>query len=235
MEKKKISRDYFPKAKKRTHAVTIRFNDHELAIVKSHLESHDISIMADYCRNAVLKHVCNTQRMEQSVERRVQKRMLQHEQLSDAPEMLGDAPEMLRDASPHTPLYNNRNNLNSSSTSPAHAREDIISWLTDDEETMRVLCMREHLTVTGDTASDLKAALQPYIDEFINGLIANGDDLYLKTREDIKHHFSSWLRKYKQIKKTRAYDDRTDQDGEMDAERALQEYKASIDWDALPC
>ena len=120
------------------------------------------------------------------------------------------------------------------STSSTRAREDLFSWLTDNEETMRALCMREKITVPEPgTANELRRALQPFIDEFIDGLISDGEDLYLKTRQDTKHHFSSWLRKYKRLKSNETNDTTGNRDGTMDAERALQEYKNSIDWDAI--
>lgn len=120
------------------------------------------------------------------------------------------------------------------STSSTRAREDLFSWLTDNEETMRALCMREKITVPEPgTANELRRALQPFIDEFIDGLISDGEDLYLKTRLDTKHHFSSWLRKYKRLKSNETNDTTGNRDGTMDAERALQEYKNSIDWDAI--
>ena len=82
--------------------------------------------------------------------------------------------------------------------SSSSAREKIFSWLTKNEETMRVLCMREKITVEDAQSEDsLREALEPYIEEFWRGLIAEGGDLYQLDPFDTRRHFSNWLRKYR--------------------------------------
>ena len=79
----------------------------------------------------------------------------------------------------------------------------IVSWLTDNDETMRALCMREQVPVSPPQGHDeLAAALQPYIQEFVSGLIAGEVDVYLKGRSDTKKHFAAWLPKYRKAQQS---------------------------------
>ena len=58
--------------------------------------------------------------------------------------------------------------------------------------------MNNHLSVGNPQAHDeLAAALQPYMQEFVKGLIECGEDFYVKGRADTKKHFAAWLPKYR--------------------------------------
>ena len=90
------------------------------------------------------------------------------------------------------------NKENKENRPSSSAREKIFSWLTENGETMRVLCMREKITVEDAQSEDsLREALEPYIEEFWRGLIAEGGDLYQLDPFDTRRHFSNWLRKYR--------------------------------------
>ena len=196
-------RGYFPKAKRRTHAVTVRFNEKELEMVQNHLESPGEVIMADYCRRAILSHVCNTRRMEESLERRVEKRMLAHEMQKDAAECKMDASEQPGASKEHLDLResskeekNTTMYISASATTStrAPAREENVTpyiWLTDDEEALRKWCASNGLPTDAPLST-----LGPYIDVFLDWLEEIGTDFALKGRVDTKKHFSAWLPRY---------------------------------------
>ena len=83
----------------------------------------------------------------------------------------------------------------STTTSPAQAREDedeLFSWLTDSDEYLQTLAMRNGIDLSGG----LIDAYKPYIEEFTTLLKLRDEDIYLKGRSDVKSHFASWLPKY---------------------------------------
>ena len=83
----------------------------------------------------------------------------------------------------------------STTTSPTQAREDedeLFSWLTDSDEYLQTLAMRNGIDLSGG----LIDAYKPYIEEFTTLLKLREEDIYLKGRSDVKSHFASWLPKY---------------------------------------
>ena len=130
---------------------------------------------------------------------------------------------------------NTKNELKTNNNN-ASAREEIIGWLCDNEETMRTLCMREKIEVSEPRdAPALIEALRPYMDEFINGLVASGTDLYLMTRTDTKYHFSNWLRKYIKLNDDgrKTDDHRGIGNGSVDAGADVQKPTYTVDWEAV--
>ena len=83
--------------------------------------------------------------------------------------------------------------------------EFYFSWLTDNDATMQALCDVNKINVKGknDPAS-LKEALSPFINKFIQQLLAKGEVNY--SREEIKKYFYNWLKMVRdtEIKKERS-------------------------------
>ena len=74
---------------------------------------------------------------------------------------------------------------------------------------MAALCMQNHIPKNGT----LIDTLRPFIDDFLQGEIGAGTDFYLEDPQDVKRHFSNWLRQNHQrvtIKTIQDNDDRTD-------------------------
>ena len=105
--------------------------------------------------------------------------------------------------------------------------EHVESLLTDNTEHLNALLMLCHLP----PQEDLKAWFKPFIERFRLDLLAAGEDLYLLDRGRLKGRFKYWFLKHYNDNETN--DTTGNRDGAMDAERALQEYKNSIDWDAI--
>ena len=105
--------------------------------------------------------------------------------------------------------------------------EHVESLLTDNTEHLNALLMLCHLP----PQEDLKAWFEPFIERFRLDLLAAGEDLYLLDRGRLKGRFKYWFLKHYNDNETN--DTTGNRDGAMDAERALQEYKNSIDWDAI--
>jgi len=112
-------------------------------------------------------------------------------------------------------------------TADVEKGEYVESLLTDNTEHLNALLMLCHLP----PQEDLKAWFKPFIERFRLDLLASGEDLYLLDRGRLKGRFKYWFLKHYNDNET---DDTTrNRDGTVDAERALQEYKNSIDWDAI--
>lgn len=83
--------------------------------------------------------------------------------------------------------------------------EFYFSWLTDNDATMQALCGVNKINVKdkNDPAS-LKEALSPFINKFIQQLLAKGEVNY--SREEIKNYFYNWLKIVRdaEIKKERS-------------------------------
>ena len=83
-----------------------------------------------------------------------------------------------------------------SSTTTARAKEEWLSWLSDDEERLQLLLLRSGLISQPSAINVLQDTIKPYVDEFVEGEFLKGSDLYTKDRKDVIYHFSLWLPSY---------------------------------------
>lgn len=94
---------------------------------------------------------------------------------------------------------------NASDPHTHNIKEFYFSWLTDNDATMQALCGVNKINVKdkNDPAS-LKEALSPFINKFIQQLLAKGEVNY--SREEIKNYFYNWLKivRGSEIKKERS-------------------------------
>ena len=84
-------------------------------------------------------------------------------------------------------------------------KKNYFSWLTDSETTMRELCDLNKITLKDpDDPASLIDSLSPFINTFIQQLLAKGKDTFSRT--EIKEYFYNWLKKVRdsEIKKERA-------------------------------
>lgn len=84
-------------------------------------------------------------------------------------------------------------------------KKNYFSWLTDSETTMRELCDLNKITLKDpDDPASLIDTLSPFINTFIQQLLAKGKDTFSRT--EIKEYFYNWLKKVRdsEIKKERA-------------------------------
>ena len=91
-------------------------------------------------------------------------------------------------------LYNN--NLENNNNEETNLREKIEDWLTDSCVRMEQLCKNNGLISSSKTNDELVKILQPYIDEFINHLLASKPTEHID-RADTINHFANWMRIHK--------------------------------------
>lgn len=75
-------------------------------------------------------------------------------------------------------------------------REKIEDWLTDSCVRMEQLCKNNGLISSSKTNDELVKILKPYIDEFINHLLASKPTEHID-RADTINHFANWMRIHK--------------------------------------
>ena len=78
-----------------------------------------------------------------------------------------------------------------------HAYEMVVGWLTDNEETLKMLFWRARVTVDKSESETLELIAQ-YIDEYFEQNEFS-TDWERKGRTDTKKHFASWVRKHKTL------------------------------------
>lgn len=77
------------------------------------------------------------------------------------------------------------------------AYETVVGWLTDNEETLKMLFWRARVTVDKSESETLELIAQ-YIDEYFEQNEFS-TDWERKGRTDTKKHFASWVRKHKTL------------------------------------
>ena len=97
--------------------------------------------------------------------------------------------------------YINNNNLEDNNyldnnNEETKLREKIEGWLTDSCVRMEQLCKNNGLISSSKTNDELVAILKPYIDEFINHLLASKPTEHID-RADTINHFANWMRIHK--------------------------------------
>ena len=88
------------------------------------------------------------------------------------------------------------NNLENNNNEETNLREKIEGWLTDSCVRMEQLCKNNGLINSSKTNDELVAILKPYIDEFINHLLASKPTEHID-RADTINHFANWMRIHK--------------------------------------
>ena len=98
--------------------------------------------------------------------------------------------------------YINNNNLEdnnyleNNNNEETNLREKIEDWLTDSCVRMEQLCKNNGLISSSKTNEELVKILKPYIDEFINHLLASKPTEHID-RADTINHFANWMRIHK--------------------------------------
>ena len=88
------------------------------------------------------------------------------------------------------------NNYLENNNEETNLREKIEDWLTDSCVRMEQLCKNNGLISSSKTNDELVKILQPYIDEFINHLLASKPTEHID-RADTINHFANWMRIHK--------------------------------------
>lgn len=92
--------------------------------------------------------------------------------------------------------YLEDNNYLDNNNEETNLREKIEDWLTDSCVRMEQLCKNNGLISSSKTNDELVKILQPYIDEFINHLLASKPTEHID-RADTINHFANWMRIHK--------------------------------------
>ena len=97
--------------------------------------------------------------------------------------------------------YINNNNLEDNNyldnnNEETKLREKIEGWLTDSCVRMEQLCKNNGLISSSKTNDELVKILKPYIDKFINHLLASKPTEHID-RKDTINHFANWIRIHK--------------------------------------
>ena len=92
--------------------------------------------------------------------------------------------------------YLEDNNYLDNNNEETNLREKIEDWLTDSCVRMEQLCKNNGLISSSKTNDELVKILQPYIDEFINHLLASKPTEHID-RSDTINHFANWMRIHK--------------------------------------
>lgn len=88
------------------------------------------------------------------------------------------------------------NNYLDNNNEETNLREKIEDWLTDSCVRMEQLCKNNGLISSSKTNDELVKILKPYIDEFINHLLASKPTEHID-RADTINHFANWMRIHK--------------------------------------
>lgn len=92
--------------------------------------------------------------------------------------------------------YIEENNYLDNNNEETNLREKIEDWLTDSCVRMEQLCKNNGLISSSKTNDELVKILKPYIDEFINHLLASKPTEHID-RADTINHFANWMRIHK--------------------------------------
>jgi hypothetical protein len=76
----------------------------------------------------------------------------------------------------------------------AHAYEEVLNWVTDNEAGLEMMLMRNGLISAKTPLEEMREIIRPYAKEYYEQQQMNGgDDIQRRGRRDIKQHFSQWL------------------------------------------
>jgi hypothetical protein len=88
----------------------------------------------------------------------------------------------------------NNNIISSSSKTHAHAYEEVLNWICDNEEGLEIMLLRNGLISSKTPLEEMREIIRHYVKEYYEQQQMNGgDDIQRRGRRDIKQHFSQWL------------------------------------------
>lgn len=124
---------------------------------------------------------------------------------------------------------NNKDNIISSSKKAhAHAYEEVLGWITDNEAGLEMMLMRNGLISAKTPLEEMREIIRPYAKEYYEQQQMNGgDDIQRRGRRDIKQHFSQWLPI--RIKKEQQQKQKDNETSTDPITRAMQDFAAG--WD----
>ena len=95
---------------------------------------------------------------------------------------------------PYNNIDINNDNISSSKKARAHAYEEVLGWITDNEAGLEIMLMRNGLISYKTPLEEMIEIIRPYAKEYYEQQQMNGgDDIQRRGRRDIKQHFSQWL------------------------------------------
>lgn len=123
---------------------------------------------------------------------------------------------------------NNDNIISSSKKARAHAYEEVLGWITDNEAGLEIMLMRNGLISTKTPLEEMIEIIRPYAKEYYEQQQMNGgDDIQRRGRRDIKQHFSQWLPI--RIKKEQQQKQKDNETSTDPITRAMQDFASG--WD----
>lgn len=124
---------------------------------------------------------------------------------------------------------NNKDNIISSSKKAhAHAYEEVLGWITDNEAGLEMMLHRNGLISAKTPLEEMREIIRPYAKEYYEQQQMNGgDDIQRRGRRDIKQHFSQWLPI--RIKKEQQQKQKDNETSTDPITRAMQDFAAG--WD----
>lgn len=110
----------------------------------------------------------------------------------------------------------------------AHAYEEVLNWVTDNEAGLEMMLMRNGLISAKTPLEEMREIIRPYAKEYYEQQQMNGgDDIQRRGRRDIKQHFSQWLPI--RIKKEQQQKQKDNETSTDPITRAMQDFAAG--WD----
>lgn len=127
---------------------------------------------------------------------------------------------------------NNNNDINNDNIivveeAHAHAYEEVLNWVTDNEAGLEIMLLRNGLISAKTPLEEMREIIRPYTKEYYEQQQMNGgDDIQRRGRRDIKQHFSQWLPIRIKKEQQKQKDNETSTDP---ITRAMQDFAAG--WD----
>lgn len=110
----------------------------------------------------------------------------------------------------------------------AHAYEEVLNWVTDNEAGLEIMLLRNGLISAKTPLEEMREIIRPYAKEYYEQQQMNGgDDIQRRGRRDIKQHFSQWLPI--RIKKEQQQKQKDNETSTDPITRAMQDFAAG--WD----
>jgi hypothetical protein len=110
----------------------------------------------------------------------------------------------------------------------AHAYEEVLNWVTDNEAGLEMMLHRNGLISAKTPLEEMREIIRPYAKEYYEQQQMNGgDDIQRRGRRDIKQHFSQWLPI--RIKKEQQQKQKDNETSTDPITRAMQDFAAG--WD----
>ena len=121
----------------------------------------------------------------------------------------------------------NKDNIIVVEKAHAHAYEEVLGWITDNEAGLEMMLHRNGLISAKTPLEEMREIIRPYAKEYYEQQQMNGgDDIQRRGRRDIKQHFSQWLPIRIKKEQQKQKDNETSTDP---ITRAMQDFAAG--WD----